>query len=435
MNPYSEYKDSNIQWLGKIPTHWLIKSSKHIFSFISRGSAPTYTNEENSTMVVNQAIFSQGKWDISKIRYTTECFDNSRGALFPGDILIASTGGGVLGKVFYFTKAEEQYIADSHVTILRSNHKTINAKFYSYIFSISYNYINAVLALGSTNQTELQRDMLRCHKLPVPFLLEQQAIVDYLDRETAEMDALITEQEKLVSLLKQKRSAIIMEAVCRGLDPTVPMKESGVKWLGMVPENWNLTKIKFVTLLNPSYKQTIEANTEIGYLPMECVKNGYIIPRTIEYGKINSGLNFLQDGDIIIAKVTPCFENGNIAVVSGLKRGIGFGSSELFVFRCFNINTFFLFYCLQCNTLKNLCISTMVGTGGLKRIPASFIQNSFIPFPNDEIQHSIVNYLDHKTSEIDHLIAECETNIQLLKQRRTALISEAVTGKIDVRTA
>lgn len=411
MNPYSEYKDSNIQWLGKIPTHWLIKSSKHIFSFISRGSAPTYTNEENSTMVVNQAIFSQGKWDISKIRYTTECFDNSRGALFPGDILIASTGGGVLGKVFYFTKAEEQYIADSHVTILRSNHKTINAKFYSYIFSISYNYINAVLALGSTNQTELQRDMLRCHKLPVPFFLEQQAIVDYLDRETVEMDALITEQEELVALLKQKRSAIIMEAVCRGLDPTVPMKDSGVNWPRMIPSHWNIIKAKYIATI----KNGQDPRTE-GDIPV--------------YG--SGASSFKTCGE---------YKNGPTVLIG--RKGATLHIPHYITGKYWNVDTAFdvhvneklfnlryYYYLATCFDYKFYISQTT-----LPSMTQTNYENMSLPYFSINEQQAIVDYLDRETAEIDYLIADCKTSIQLLKQRRTALISEAVTGKIDVRTA
>lgn len=424
MKPYLDYKDSGIEWLGMVPKSWQIKRLGSLFN-----ERREKVNDEDYPPL------SVTKWGIiPQMEHVAKTDNNdNRKKVLEGDFVINSRsdrrGSSGISSLTGSVSLINTVLTPKGTAMISSY---IHHLFRSIDFQEEYYiYGHGIVAdLWTTNYGEMKTIMV-----PIPPISEQKSIVDYLNREMAEMDALITEQEELVSLLKQKRSAIISEAVCRGLDPTVPMKDSGVKWLGIVPKEYRITKIKFVALFNPSCKQKIGVNTKIGYLPMECVKNGYMMPRTIEYEKITSGLNFLENGDIVIAKVTPCFENGNIAIASGLEKGVGFGSSELFVFRCFDINNRFLFYCLQCHTLKSTCISTMTGTGGLKRISSSFIQNCCIPFPKDNIQQAIVDYLDRETSEIDHLIADCETSIQLLKQRRTALISEAVTGKIDVRTA
>lgn len=435
MKPYLAYKASNVEWLGMVPKHWEVKPTKYIFFFINRGTAPTYTEEENKTMVVNQATFSQGKWNINKIRYTTEYFDSSRGALIPKDILIASTGGGVLGKVFYFEEENGKYIADSHVTILRTNPKNAHSKFYSYIFSILYNYINAVLAFGSTNQTELQRERLKSHKLPSPPLPEQQAIVDYLDRETAEMDALITEQEELVSLLKQKRSAIISEAVCRGLDPTVPMKDSEVEWLGMVPAHWEIRQIKSLSLVKrgasprPIDKACYyDENGMYQWVRISDVSmsNGFLEQAGDRLSKMGESCSVrLEPGSLFVSICAsvgkPCITNIKCCIHDGFAYFPNISKKH-------NKYLFYIF-------LLGKCYQGLGKLGTQLNLNTDIIGSIKIPIPPLSEQQSIVNYLDHETSEIDHLIADCETSIQLLKQRRTALISEAVTGKIDVRTA
>ena len=135
-----------------------------------------------------------------------------------------------------------------------------------------------------------------------------------------------------------------------------------------------------------------------------------------------------------MAKVTPCFENGNIAIVEGLLNGIGFGTPELHVLRCNNkcFNKF-LFYYLQSDVFKSKGVSEMYGVAGLKRIPTDFILNYKLGIPDYLEQEQIANYLDEKTSLIDKLISNIQLQIQKLKEYRQSLISEAVTGKIDVR--
>ena len=149
---------------------------------------------------------------------------------------------------------------------------------------------------------------------------------------------------------------------------------------------------------------------------------------------VSAGYTYLAENDVIIAKITPCFENGKGAIATGLLNGIAFATTEVVPFRCFRINNQFLYFLLSSSPFRKIAEGSMYGAGGQKRVSDTFFANykCCIP-PTDEEQKQIAAYLHKETANIDTLIEKCETAIELLKERRTALISAAVTGKIDVR--
>ncbi len=209
-------KNSGIEWLGEVPEHWEVNRLKNGCSMINRGVTPQYTEDDKTAMVVNQATFSKGYWDISKVRYTLTSPLETRGLLNCNDVLLASTGGGVLGKVFHYSE-NGTYIADSHVTIIRCNDK-LNSKYVYYNFSTKYDLINALLAQGSTNQTELQRDWLVAFHFPFPPHEEQQAIVDYITNITGKIDTVIKETEREIELLSEYKTSLISSVVTGKVD-------------------------------------------------------------------------------------------------------------------------------------------------------------------------------------------------------------------------
>lgn len=211
----AKMKPSGIDWLGDIPEGWEVRRIKEITELASRGVTPVYTDEK-LTKVVNQATFSKGYWDISKVRYTEVSPLNCRGVLKPYDVLLASTGGGVLGKVYHYTE-EDLYIADSHVTILRCNKKAIS-KYVYYHFFIKYSFINAVLAQGSTNQTEIQSVWLNNFKLPIPTIAEQQSIINYLDEKCSHIDRIIEKITNEITLINEYRTTLISNVVTGKVD-------------------------------------------------------------------------------------------------------------------------------------------------------------------------------------------------------------------------
>ena len=210
LNPNVKMKDSDIEWIGEVPEHWEVKRMKDICDYISRGSTPDYVDEDYQK-VMNQGTFSKGWIDESNIRYTK--VGKSGAHIKKGDLLMASTGGGVLGKILYFDSIDENYYADSHVTIMR-NSKGINSmKFLFYYFSLRFDEINATMTKGSTNQTELQRYELLSHKVAIPPLPEQHAIATYLDDKCAKIDTIVSNLDKQISRYGDLKRSLIDEVI------------------------------------------------------------------------------------------------------------------------------------------------------------------------------------------------------------------------------
>lgn len=200
----------------------------------------------------------------------------------------------------------------------------------------------------------------------------------------------------------------------------------------LLPEGWTTIPLRYVCELNPSVSfDGFEEDDDLTFLPMDRVKSGYFIPNTDKFAKYGSSYSAFDDGDIVLAKVTPCFENGNIAIADELVGSKGFGSSELFVIRPTTADTRFLFYYFQCSTFKQDCEASMTGAGGLKRVSADVLRQHHLPFPDRDIQCLIANYLDRETIRIDGLIDEKERMLALLEEKRAALISRVVTRGLD----
>ena len=267
----------------------------------------------------------------------------------------------------------------------------------------------------------------------LPPKAEQDAIVRYLDSATSEIDKAIAMQQKMIDLLNERKQIIIQNAVTKGLDENVEMKESGVEWIGSIPKHWKVRKIKTVANFNPLPQRKFQQDEIVGYLPMERLGLGSMNPSEISYGKMPVGLNYIEDGDVVIAKVTPCFENGKIAIAKNLKNGCAFGTSEIYVYRPIKIDSVFLLYSLQNEQLKNKCASTMMGTGGLKRVNASFAKNVYITFPpTEKEQNEIGLFLENKISTFNKTIENIQRQITLLQERKQIIINEVVTGKVRV---
>lgn len=209
LNPDVKMKDSGVEWIGMIPEHWEIRRMKDLSSYISRGSTPDYVDESNFA-VMNQATFSKGYIDFDIVRYSSPMKKNSK--LQNGDLIMASTGGGILGKVFYFENTQKDFYADTHVTIIRGSND-LYSKFAYYYFTTRYEMINALMAKGSTNQTELQRDALLRHVLPVPSMVEQREITAYLDEKCTKIDAIVGNLNQQIEKHKLLKRALINEVI------------------------------------------------------------------------------------------------------------------------------------------------------------------------------------------------------------------------------
>lgn len=212
-------------------------------------------------------------------------------------------------------------------------------------------------------------------------------------------------------------------------------KDSGVEWLGRIPSNWLVIATKYIAQLTPR-KSTIarsKFSEACSFVPMEKLKfNSLVLDEERIINQVYDGYTYFEDGDILIAKVTPCFENKNMAVAEGLLNGIGFGSSEIYVLRCGDkVHRKFLFYRLQEDSFIAIAIAAMSGAGGLKRVPSETINSYLLGLPGWLEQVKITDFLDHETARIDNLIEKQQQLIELLKEKRQAVISHAVTKGLN----
>ncbi|TVQ18860.1 MAG: restriction endonuclease subunit S [Bacteroidetes bacterium] len=207
-----ELKKTDIDWFGEIPKHWGFSKLKFIADHVSRGSSPEYVSEKGIP-VISQAVFSSGFIDEEKYKFQKkDKIEKFKGQLFPDDILIASTGGGVLGKSYLF-QLNGEYIADGHVTIIRDSKKRFFPEFLYYIFSINFHLIEGFLGQGSTNQTELQREWLRNMRFPIPNFDEQKEIVSIIKQLNNEIDKVISKSLIEIEKAKEYQESLITQVV------------------------------------------------------------------------------------------------------------------------------------------------------------------------------------------------------------------------------
>lgn len=216
------------------------------------------------------------------------------------------------------------------------------------------------------------------------------------------------------------------------LPPYPKYKPSGVEWLGDVPEHWDLKRGRFCMDVNPRSDRlrTLRDKDEVSFVPMEAVGEygGMNLEQTRTISDVGSGYTEFDDGDVVVAKITPCFENGKGALAAGLVNGAAFGSTELHVLRsASSLERRFLFYFTISRLFRSTGEGEMYGAGGQKRVPPEFCENVRVPLPLADEQRTIADFLDRETAKIDTLVAKKQTLIERLKEKRTALISRTVT--------
>lgn len=267
--------------------------------------------------------------------------------------------------------------------------------------------------------------------LPPP--QEQTRIANFLDEQTVRIDALIAEKERLDGLLGEYRASLISAAVTGQVD----VEHRRVYKRGRGVSGWPVTRLRYVAELNPVVRQELlqAPETEVSFLPMEAIgEDGCLnLERTRPVTDVRNGYSYFEDGDVAFAKVTPCFENGKGALMSGLEGAAGFGTTELTVLRPKQGTVpRFLHYVVQSSLFRRCGAAAMTGAGGLKRVPDEFTRDFTTPWPSFVEQTRIANFLDEQTARIDVLREHCRKHITLLREYRASLISAAVTGQLDI---
>ena len=346
-------KDSGIEWIGEIPEGWSVSKVLHCLSMpITDGPHTTPILYDAGIPFVSAEAVScgNGRIDFSHIRgYISEQFYKECCQKYVPEIddIYMIKSGATTGRVA-IVDTTRVFTIWSPLAVFRCNKDCMLPKFlYYYLQSPAF---QKEVEFGWTFGTQQNVGMrsLEQMKVCVPQLNKQDTIANYLDYQCSQIDLLLQKALTSIEEYKKLKQAVITQAVTKGVRGEREMKDSGVDWIGEIPVDWEISRIKYVSIFEPSCDfRKLTPETIITYSPMECIKNGTFERRTSLYGNLAHTLTPFQNGDIVMAKVTPCFENGNIAIMNELQSGYGLGSSELFVFRPQNINTRYLFYWLQ----------------------------------------------------------------------------------------
>lgn len=399
-------KPSHIDWCPMIPDHWEEKRIKDI-AFLQSGNSITAMD-----------FVEDGKFPVyggNGLRGYTNTYTNE------GDYVLIGRQGALCGNINY---AHGKFYASEHAVVVYPKKEEITLWLGETLRTANLNRLSMTAA-----QPGLAVSTLNLQFISFPPKDERIRIAKYLDKKLSEID-------HQVSLLTSKRDAylrlkksIINHAFTHGLDPNVKMKDSGIEWIGEVPEHWEVKRMKDICALSPNIKSCPEY--EYGsYLPMEGLRLDQIETSDELVSTLQGKYTPFEDNDLLVAKVTPCFENGNIAIAKGLTNGVGFGSSEIFVLRANKYNNIrFLFYMSLSSKFHDKACATMCGVGGLKRISPLFMKTYIMAIPPSTEQNAIATYLDDKCAKIDTIVSNLDKQISRYADLKRSLIDEVITGK------
>jgi type I restriction enzyme S subunit len=411
---YPKYKASGIEWLGKVPDGWELKRLRFVANL--NPSKSEIADLDKSTVVSflpMEAVGDDGMLALDKEKtiaeletgYTyfrdgdvalakiTPCFENGKGALMRG--LTNGVGFGT-----------------TELIVARPIVSQVTSTFLHYIFiSPNFRSIGESHMYGAGGQKRVPDAFVRNFATAIPPLSEQLAIASFLDHETAKIDALIAEQQRLIGLLKEKRQAVISHAVTKGLDPTVRMKDSGVEWLGEVPVGWTVTVIKRFSTLQRGHDLTDAERTEGPY------------PVVTSGGVSGTHGSFMARGPGVVTG-----RYGSTGRLFYIEDDFWPHNTSLYVSNFHGNCPRFVWYALQ--TVDFAAHSAKAAVPGIDRNDIHVLP---IGVPPRHEQTTIVEFLETELFKFDTLTAEAQRAIDLLQERRTALISAAVTGQIDVR--
>lgn len=445
---YAEYKESGVTSLGLIPSHWQVKRlrfaaelnpSKSEIASLDRQTEISFLPmdaigddgivrlDETRTLAQVEngyTYFRDGDVVIAKI---TPCFENGKGAVIRG----------LLGGVGFGT---------TELIVVRPRHQQTTSDYLGWLFASPTFRKNAEGAMyGAGGQKRVPDSFVRDYLDGVPPIEEQSAIVAFLDRETGKIDALIAEQEKLLTLLAEKRQATISHAVTRGLNPSAPMKDSGVPWLGEVPAYWKVLALRrLIDQFEQGWSPECEARPadpgEWGVLKAGCVNGGEFDAqenKTLPLSLVPREELELKSGDVLMSRASGSPKLiGSVACVMNPPSHLILSDKIFRIRLSADVDPRFFAVAMGSTPLRQQIEQAIGGAEGLaNNLPQASIKEFWMSLPPVEEQLAIVDFVVRERAKLDDLAGAAERAVALLKEHRSALIAAAVTGKIDVRQA
>ena len=436
---YPGYKDSGIEWLGEIPTHWEVARLKHA-ARLNPETLPEDTDPEREMVYVDiGGVDSLGRIAEKEQLTFASAPSRARRLVRDGDVIV-STVRTYLRAIAAIRDPELGMVVSTGFAVVRPGHQ-LRTDYAAYALRAPYFVERVVANSKGVSFPAINESEMATYELAAPPEAEQRAIATFLDRETASIDALVAKKERVIELLQEKRTALITRAVTKGLDPTVPMKDSGVEWLGEIPAHWKVKPIR--ALARPGYKTFTDGD----WIESPFIRDEGI--RLIQTGNVGvgeyceQGFRYIDEDtfrafgctevlpdDVLICRLADPVGRACLAPNLGCRM---ITSVDVCILKpASDVDAAFVVYALSGSEylawLGGIC------RGGTRdRVSRSMLGAIQLQKPPRAEQRAIANYLDEETARLDMLIAKVRDAIAGLKELRTALISAAVTGKIDVR--
>ena len=435
-NPYPAYKDSGVEWIGEVPEHWEVKPIKIIASCNDDSLPESFSPDTPIRYVDISSVSHDAGIAEPEFMLFGDAPSRARRKARAGDVVV-STVRTYLKAVAAVDDAHADCVYSTGFAVLRPRKEHLTPEFLKWL-ALNELLIQAVeshsegLSYPAINASELIN-----LKTTLPSLSEQARIASILDRETARIDALIAKKTRFIELLKEKRQALITHAVTKGLDPNVKMKDSGVAWIGEVPEGWKVLALKRMGTLKggngfPPSMQGREGNEfpfyKVGDLgkSIDGMSLGETRHSISKEDAANLGATIFKPGALAWAKIGAALSLNRRRVIRSAccldNNMTGFTPDASVA------STTYCFY-----LLSSIDFSLHAKPGAVPSFSEGDQGELMVTCPSLEEQCGIVNFLDRETARIDALIAKTQHSIDLLKERRSAFITAAVTGQIDLR--
>lgn len=424
---YEEYKDSGVGWIGEVPSHWTVMPLKRTGTF---GNGLTYSPndvcEDDGILVLRSSNIQNDKLCFDDNVYVNDCPKEL--IVKPGDIIICSRNGSasLVGKCAI---VEKELNATFGAFMMRYSPLSDASKRFSfYMLQSALKFYKGLYSTTTINQ--LTKAVIEQITVSYPPYEEQQAIASYLDEKCGKINGAIVVQKKKIDLLNELKQTIITNAVTKGLKPDAPMKDSGVEWIGEIPENWQLKKIKFLTSCNDdTLSEDTDDNLTIKYVEIGDVSNVKGIKINTEYTfkeAPSRARRITKINDVIVSTVRTYLKAVARINEEDLVVSTGFA-----VLRPNQIDESFLEYAVLSEKFLAEIVSKSVGVS-YPAINSVELINIKIPVPSQEEQLVIANFIKEKVKDIDAQISKANRRIELLNELKQSIITEAVTGKIKV---
>ncbi len=434
--PYPQYKDSGVEWLGEIPRHWRTQKLKFTSHIKGRIGWQNLRSDEFTNVgpyLVTGMHFKNGGVDWEACYHITE----ERYAMAPeiqlreGDVVVTKDGS--IGKIAYIDSLPGPASLNSHLLVIRDLRGMYEGRFLYHLLSSDAFRAYALLEQEGTTFFGITQESVEKFPIVLPLLDEQRAIAAFLDRETGKIDALVAKKERVIELLQEKRTALITRAVTKGLDPNVPMKDSGVEWPGKIPAHWEVKKVKHLArILRGKFTHRPRNDPRLYDGPYPFIQTGDVASAR-KY--ITEYYRTLNDAGLAVSKEFPAGTlvmtiAANVGDMAILNFNACFPDSVVGFLPEEGVLLPFLYYLMTAMRPELVRAST---TNTQANLNIDRIESVITARPPASEQEQIVAHIEKATSRFDALIDKVREAIERLREFRPALISAAVTGKIDVR--